>query len=108
MSETGATSADTLETILATESRSVVVDFWSPWCAPCRTLRPHLRRMVEEHAKAWRLVEVNAENEAETAQKFGVRSLPTLVFFREGTESFRFSGAAPVSAIAQKLDELTV
>jgi len=107
MSASSAMSADTLETILATEKRSVVIDFWSPWCAPCRTLRPHLRRLVEENASAWRLVEVNAEDESETAQKFGVRSLPTLVFFRDGTESFRFSGTAPVSAISQKLEELT-
>ena len=107
MSQIREATDEELKSILATEARNVLIDFWSPWCAPCRTLRPHLRRMAQEYASKWRLVEVNAEAEADTAQTFGVRALPTLVFYRDGKESFRFSGTVTVSAIAEKLNELT-
>jgi thioredoxin len=95
-----------LSAVLADESRGVLIDFWSPWCAPCRTMRPHLQRLAEEHRANWRFVAVNAEADADTASSFGVRALPTIVFYREGREAFRFSGTATISSIAGKLDEL--
>ncbi len=95
-----------LEAIIASEARGVLVDFWSPWCAPCRTMRPHLRRMAAERAERWRFVAVNAADQEDAAQAFGVRALPTIVFFKGGAETDRFAGAAAISSIDAKLDEL--
>ncbi|MGI9334426.1 MAG: thioredoxin family protein [Gammaproteobacteria bacterium] len=99
---------DALQAVLATESRQVLVDFWSPWCAPCRTMRPHLRRLAEEREVDWRFVAVNAESQPAVAQSFQVRALPTLILFEDGAESFRFSGATTMGAIVDKLNELSV
>ena len=98
---------EALSRLLGSEPRGVLVDFWSPWCAPCRTMRPHLKRLAEERDEDWRFVAVNAQSHLEAAGEFEVRTLPTLIFFRQGEEAFRFAGAAPISSIAEKLDELS-
>jgi thioredoxin len=91
--------------LLGQEGRGVVVDFWSPWCAPCRTLRPHLARLAGEREREWRFVAVNTASHSAAAEDFGVKALPTIAFFRGGQELFRFAGAAALSAIVEKLDE---
>ena len=95
-----------LRELLGQEARGVVVDFWSPWCAPCRTLRPHLTRLAGEREREWRFVAVNTASQASAAEDFAVKSLPTIAFFRGGQELFRFTGAAALSSIVEKLDEL--
>lgn len=95
-----------LRELLGQEGRGVVVDFWSPWCAPCRTLRPHLDRLAGEHEGAWRFVAINTAAQPSAAEDFSVKSTPTIAFFRGGQELFRFAGAAALSAIVEKLDEL--
>jgi len=95
-----------LEDVLGSELRAVLVDFWSPWCSPCRTLRPHLARLASEREIKWRFVAVDVEKHPEALETFGVQSLPTLVFMRGGVELHRFSGAELVSTIDVKLDEL--
>ena len=94
--------------VVRSESRGVVVDFWSPWCAPCRVLRPHLRGLAAENASGWRFVAVNTEAHPETAERFQVSSLPTLVWFQGGREVSRISGPMTVSAVAERLAELGV
>ena len=69
-------------------------------------MRPHLARFAEERVGAWRFVAVNAEAQPQTAAEFDVRALPTLIFFRDGVETYRFAGTANLSSIAEKLDEL--
>ena len=96
-----------LRELIGGEQPGVFVDFWSPWCAPCRTMKPHLLKLAEEHALDWRFVAVNAQSESAEAEAYGVRSLPTLIFFQEGAEAFRFAGATTISSIAEKLEELT-
>lgn len=95
-----------LHDLLKQEPLGVLVDFWSPWCAPCRALRPHLHRMAEQRAGSWRFVALNTEEHPDAATDFGVRALPTLVLFRGGKELYRFSGSALPSSIDAKLDEL--
>ncbi len=95
-----------LKEVLGSELRGVLVDFWSPWCSPCRALRPHLRKLASEREINWRFVAVNTEEHPGAAEDFDVSSLPTVVFLRGGVELFRFSGAALPSTIDAKLDEL--
>lgn len=92
--------------VLGSESRGVVVDFWSPWCAPCRVLKPHLRRLADDNADEWKFVAVNTEAHPRLARQFRVRSLPTLVWFRGAEEISRIEGPMTVSSIAQRLASL--
>ena len=92
--------------VLNQEARGILVDFWSPWCAPCRTLKPHLSRMSEERGDSWRFVAINAEENPEAVENYSVKGLPTVVLFKGGEELFRFSGSAMPAAIDEKLEEL--
>ena len=82
----------------------VVVDFWAPWCAPCRTLAPLLLRLVETYAGKFTLVKVNTDEQRELAQRYAVRSLPTVKLFRLGQVVDEFYGAQPESVIRELLE----
>lgn len=91
--------------LLRQEQRAVLVDFWSPWCAPCRVLRPHLVRLAEERSEHWRFVAVNTETHPGAAEEFAIRSLPTFVLFRDGQEVSRLAGGVTLSSVAAALEE---
>ena len=92
-----------LNRVLLAEERAGLIDFWGPWCSPCRTLRPHLEQLADDHRDGWRFVAVNADEHPEVAQRYGVASTPTLVFVRGGDEVHRFTGATTPSRIAEAL-----
>lgn len=94
-----------LREVLESESRAVLVDFWGPWCGPCRALRPHLARMAEEREEDWRFVAINTDEHEEVALAFAVSSLPTLALFKDGRELERLSGGITLGVVAGKLDE---
>jgi thioredoxin 2 len=71
----------------------VVVDFWAPWCGPCRAMAPHFERAARELEPNVRLAKLNTEEEQEIAARYGIRSIPTLVAFKGGREVARQSGA---------------
>ncbi len=96
-----------LERILAQEQRLVLVDFWSPWCAPCRALRPHLERLAEQSAGKLRLVEVNVEEAPDAAERFSVGGVPTILLIMKNKVLHRFQGAVLPLDIAAKLQALT-
>ena len=70
-----------------------VVDFWAPWCGPCRMIGPVLEELAEELAGKARFVKVNVDESGETAQRFGIQSIPCLVLFQNGKEADRIVGA---------------
>ncbi|HET9762913.1 MAG TPA: thioredoxin [Casimicrobiaceae bacterium] len=91
--------------LLASASRPVLVDFWAPWCAPCRALAPILDRLASEYADRFTLAKLNTDAEPEIAARYGVRGIPNCKLFVNGTVADEFTGALPESALRAFLAE---
>lgn len=81
----------------------VLVDFWAPWCGPCRTIAPALVELSREHAGALKVVKVDVDRNPATAGRFGVQGIPMLAIFHRGEQVDTLVGAHPKSAIAERL-----
>lgn len=79
----------------------LVVDFWAPWCAPCRSMAPAYAAAAAQLEPQARLAKLDTEAEPALASRHGIRSIPTLILFRGGREQARQSGALPASALLQ-------
>jgi len=79
----------------------VLVDFWAPWCGPCRTMAPAFARAAEKLEPGMRLAKLNTEETQELAARYNIRSIPTLAIFRNGQEITRQSGAMDAAGIVR-------
>ncbi len=77
----------------------VLVDFWAEWCGPCKLIAPILEEIASEHSETLTIRKLNVDEAPQTAQQFGVMSIPTLILFKDGAETKRIVGAKPKGAI---------
>ncbi|APR94228.1 thioredoxin [Pandoraea thiooxydans] len=95
-----------LDVIEASHRVPVLVDFWAPWCGPCRALGPLLEKLEAADAGRWKLVKINSDENQELAMQFGVRSIPFVAAFVDGAMVDQFVGALPEGQLRAFLDRL--
>ncbi|GMV48436.1 MAG: hypothetical protein AMXMBFR66_38340 [Pseudomonadota bacterium] len=87
------------DAVVAATARPVLVDFWAPWCGPCRAMAPAFEQAARQLGARALLVKVNSDDNPQLAARYGIRSIPTLVKIAQGRETARQSGALPAAAI---------
>ena len=94
------------EVIEASRQELVLVDFWAPWCGPCRVLTPVLEKVAADYAGRVKLVKVNSDENPELSSAFGIRSIPNVIAFRDGKAVSQFMGALPEGQVRAFIDKL--
>ncbi len=86
-------------------TKPVLVDFWAEWCAPCRMIAPTIDAIAEQYSETAEVVKVNVDENTGTAQRYGIKGIPTLILFRGGKEVERVVGATSKDSISRMIDK---
>lgn len=103
VSKTIEVTDSTFEAEVIKSDRPVLVDFWAPWCGPCRQIGPVLSEIADERSEQLKVVKINVDEHQEYAFKLGVMSVPTMVLFKDGQPVDKFVGAFPKRSILERL-----
>jgi thioredoxin 1 len=98
------TSDGTFDADVLQNDKAVLIDFWAEWCGPCKMIAPLLEEVAVSHADKLAVMKLNVDENPNTAQKFGIRSIPTLILFKDGAVQAQKMGAMPKSQLEEFLD----
>ncbi|MBI5541542.1 MAG: thioredoxin [Bacteroidia bacterium] len=94
------------EELVVKSDKPVLVDFWAEWCGPCRMIAPLVHELAEEYNGKAVFGKVDVDNNVGVASKYGIRNIPTILFFKNGQVVDKQVGAVPKKALAEKIDKL--
>ncbi len=95
---------NTFDTLVLKTDNPALVDFWAPWCGPCRAIGPVLEEIAKEYSGRVNVVKVNVDESPETSRKYGVRSIPTLLFIKAGQVRETQIGSLPKAQLTAFID----
>jgi thioredoxin 1 len=96
-------STDTFKATIASATTPVLVDFWAPWCGPCKAIAPILEELAEEFAGKLRIAKVNIDDNEAIAAEYGIRAIPTMLLFKNGKLAEQIVGMLPKPTLKEKL-----
>ncbi len=106
MSRPVAVTDDTFEVEVIQSDKTVIVDFWATWCGPCKMIAPILEEIASEYSDQVKVAKLDVDANNQTAGRYGIMSIPSLLFFKKGEEVDRVIGAIPKSQLTARLDKV--
>jgi thioredoxin 1 len=97
---------ETFESTVVNSDKPAMVDFWAIWCGPCKIIAPHVEALAEEYSGKAVIAKLDVDSSRQTAIKFGIQSIPTLLFFKGGKVVDRVIGAVDKKVLKEKLTAL--
>ncbi len=106
MADLLAVSDTSFEAEVLKASTPVLIDFWAPWCAPCRAIAPVVEELAREYAGKLKVVKMNVDDNPKTPQKYGVRGIPNLILFKGGQVADQIVGAVPKGQLVKAVEKV--
>jgi len=97
---------ETFETEIMNSDLPAIVDFWAEWCGPCRMVSPMVEELANEYKGKIKVAKMNVDQNRQTPARFGIRNIPTLIFFKGGEVAKTIIGAQPKSSIEEEMKKL--
>jgi thioredoxin 1 len=108
MADVQAVTDDSFEQDVLQSGTPVLIDFWAPWCAPCRAIAPVVDELAREYAGKLKVLKMNVDDNPRTPQRYGVRGIPNLILFDSGQVKEQIVGAVPKSQLVKAISSVVV